>query len=50
MVQAFFNSLLAREAALGSARLIGQDLVMAKPALDLASLACDEKLELIDDL
>ena len=36
--------------ALGSARLIGQDPFMAKPALDLSSLTSDEKLELIDDL
>jgi hypothetical protein len=35
--------------ALGSASLIGQDPVMAKPALDLSSLTSDEKLELIDD-
>ncbi len=36
--------------ALGSARVISQDLAMAKPALDLSSLTPDEKLELIDDL
>ena len=36
--------------ALGNAQLIGQDLGMAKPALDLSALTPDEKLELIDDL
>lgn len=39
-----------RHRALGNARRIGQDLRMAKPALDLSALTPDEKLELIDDL